>query len=49
MAAEGPIPDDVKRFRAYSDIVGELRLLDVTVVDRSDVRGIVGFARTYVQ
>lgn len=49
VAAEGPLADDVKRFRAYNDILGELRLLEVTVVDRSDARGIVGFARTYVQ
>ena len=49
IAAEGPTADDAKRFRAYSDIVYELRQLDVTVVDRADAHGIVDFARTYVQ
>lgn len=49
IAAEGPTSDDTKRFRAYNDIVDELRLMDVTVVDRVDARGIVTFARTYVQ
>lgn len=49
IAAEGPNADDAKRFRAYNDIVGELRLMDVTVVDRADARGIVAFAKTYVQ
>ncbi len=48
VAAEGPLAEDVKRFRAYSDIVGELRLMDVTVVDRADAGGILEFARTYV-
>ena len=49
IAAEGPAADDAKRFRAYNDIVHELRQLDVTVVDRADAHGIVDFARTYVQ
>lgn len=49
IAAEGPAADDAKRFRAYNDIVHELRQLDVTVVDRADANGIVDFARTYVQ
>jgi hypothetical protein len=49
IAAEGPNIEDAKRYRAYSDIVGELRQMDVTVVDRTDTRGIVQFARTYVQ
>lgn len=49
IAAEGPNADDTKRFRAYNDIVDELRLLDVTVVDRADARGIVQFAKAYVQ
>ena len=49
IAAEGPAVDDVKRFRAYQDIVDELRALDVTVVDRADAHGIVEFAKTYVQ
>lgn len=49
IAAEGPNADDTKRFRAYNDIVGELRLMDVTVVDRADARSIVQFAKTYVQ
>lgn len=49
VAAQGPAADDVKRYRAYNDIVGELRMLDVTVVDSSDARGILGFAKTYVQ
>lgn len=48
IAAEGPDADDTKRFRAYNDIVGELRSMDVTVVDRADARGIVAFAKTYV-
>lgn len=49
IAAEGPNADDTKRFRAYNDIVDELRLMDVTVVDRADARSIVQFAKTYVQ
>lgn len=49
IAAEGPNADDTKRFRAYNDIVGELRLMDVTVVDRADARSIIQFAKTYVQ
>lgn len=49
VAAEGPNAEDIKRFRAYSDIVGELRQMDVTVVDRADARGIVEFAKAYVQ
>lgn len=49
VAAEGPNAEDVKRFRAYNDIVGELRQMDVTVVDRADARGIVEFAKAYVQ
>lgn len=49
IAAEGPSVEDAKRFRAYNDIVGELRLMNVTVVDRADARGIVEFAKTYVQ
>jgi hypothetical protein len=49
IAAEGPNADNAKRFRAYNDIVGELRLMNVTVVDRADARGIVEFAKAYVQ
>lgn len=49
IAAEGPNADDAKRFRAFNDIVDEFRGLDVTVVARSDTRGILDFARTYVQ
>lgn len=49
IAAEGPLAEDVKRFRAYSDILGELRQLNVSVVDRADARGIVEFAKAYVQ
>jgi len=49
IAAEGPLAEDAKRFRAFNDIVDELRLLDVTVVDRTDTRGIVEFAKAYVQ
>ncbi|MDP2367719.1 DUF3037 domain-containing protein [Rhodoferax sp.] len=49
VAAEGPLAEDVKRFRAYNDILDELRQLDVSVVDRADARGIVEFARAYVQ
>lgn len=49
IAAEGPNAEDVKRHRAYNDIIGELRQLDVTVVDRADARGIVEFAKAYVQ
>ena len=48
-AAEGPSVKDAKRHRAYNDIVGELREMDVTVVDRADASGIIQFARTYVQ
>jgi hypothetical protein len=49
VAAEGPTAKEVKRHRAYNDIVDELRGLDVTVVDRADARGIVAFAKAYVQ
>lgn len=49
IAAEGPQAEDVKRFRAYNDILGELRQLNVSVVDRADARGIVEFAKAYVQ
>ena len=48
IAAEGPGEDDAKRHRAFNDIVGELRQMDVTVVDRADTLGIIEFARTYV-
>ncbi len=49
IAAEGPNANDAKRFLAYSEIVDELRSMDVTVVDRQDAQGIVQFAKTYVQ
>lgn len=49
IAAEGPDTEDVKRIRAFNDIVGELRQMNVTVVDSADARGIVEFAKTYVQ
>lgn len=48
IATEGPAVEDVKRLRAYQDIVNELRSLDVTVVDRADADGIVTFAKRYV-
>jgi Protein of unknown function (DUF3037) len=49
IAAEGPNAEDSSRFRAYNNVVEELRELSITVVDRTDTRGIVDFARTYVQ
>lgn len=49
IATESPGTDDARRLRAFNDIVEELRSLDVTVVERSDSRGILDFARTYVQ
>lgn len=48
VAAEGPDAGDTKRYRAFNDIVVELRQMDVTVVDRADAPGIIEFARTYV-
>lgn len=49
IATEGPNADDVKRHRAFTDIVGELRQMDIQVVDRADKLGIIEFARAYVQ
>lgn len=45
---EGPKAEDPRRFRAYTEIVSELRSLDIEVTDAANNARILEFAETNV-